>query len=56
MHLVRVKTFQSEKKADCLKRVAASIHEIAQEDVVEVLDILLLASLMGSSVKSEETH
>lgn len=36
--------------------MAASIHKITKEDVVEVLDILFLTIFMWTAIESEETH
>jgi hypothetical protein len=54
--LFGVDAFEGEEEADSLEGVAAAVHEIAQEDVVEVLDVFLFALFVGRAVEGEETH
>jgi hypothetical protein len=54
--LFGVDALQGQQETDGFQGVAASINEVSQEDVVEVLNILLLAVLVGSAVECEETH
>lgn len=54
--LFGVDALQGQQKTDGLKGVAASVHKVSEEDVVEVLNVLLLAVLVGGAVEGEETH
>jgi hypothetical protein len=36
--------------------MVSSVYEITQKDIVEVLNVTLLAFLMGRTIKSKETH
>ena len=56
MHLLGVNALESQQQTDSLERVTASVHEIPQENVVEVLNVLLLPVLVGSAVKGKERH
>lgn len=54
--LLGVDALQGQQKTDGLERVATSVHKISEEDVVEVLNVLLLAVLVRGAVEGEETH
>lgn len=54
--LFGVDALEGQQEADGLEGVAAPVHEVPQEDVVEVLDVLLLAVLVRRAVEREETH
>lgn len=36
--------------------MASTIYEIAKEDIVEILNVLLFAIFMGSSIECKEAH
>jgi hypothetical protein len=56
MYLLWIETFKGKEEANCLERMTASIDEISEEDVIEILDIFFLTELMGGAVECEETH
>lgn len=56
MDLLGVNALESQQQADSLEGMTASVDEIPQENVVEVLNVLLLAVLVGGAVKGKERH
>lgn len=54
--LLGVEALEGEQEADGFEGVAAAVHEVSQEDVVEVLNVLLFAVFVGSPIVGEEGH
>ena len=56
VHLLGIDAFEGEQEADRLQGMVASINEIPQKYVVEILYIFFLAVFVRSTVKGKETH
>jgi len=56
MDLLRIYAFECQQKANSLDGVISSINKVAEENIIEIFNIFLLAIFMRSAVESEETH